>query len=404
MKSRSYKRVLMLLENNPYPQDIRVYAESEALISSGYQVSVICPSAAGQPWREQIGGVYVMRFRPAPSISTVIGYLWEYSYSLLSTFLLSLWICFRPGFDIIHAANPPDTTVFIALFYKLFGKRFIFDHHDLAPELYHARFGEQKRGFLYSTLLGLEALSCRAADHVIATNRSYRESEMQRGHVPPERITIVRNGPDLSQLKAVEPEPGLIRKDAVVIGYAGTIGVQDGVDYLLRAFRCMRELGRTDFYCILVGDGDALPSLRCMVEELDLVDFILFTGWVERADVARYLGAADICVSPEPSNPYNDRSTLIKVMEYMALGKPIVAFDLPETRFTAEGAAVYAVPNLELDLAQKIISLMENPQRAKEMGQIGKERIETMFAWSHQKEYLLAAYGALNKKGSAKYA
>jgi len=388
----------MLVENRPFPQDVRVLPEAQALLAAGYQVSVISPKGPNQLLRENMGGLHVFRY-PAPTpASNFVGYLWEYGFSLLAMFVLSVFVWIRPGFDIIHSANPPDTAVFIALFYKLFGKRFIFDHHDLSPELYNARFGSENHKFIYSALLWLEKLTCRVADHVISTNQSYKELEIQRGHVSEERTTIVRNGPDLSWFKSIVPDPILLGKSKVIIGYAGTIGLQDGVDYLLRALQCLIGLGRTDFFCVLLGDGDALPKLKLMAEDMGLAKYLMFSGWVDHARVASNLSAVDICVSPEPSNPYNDRSTLIKVMEYMALGKPTVAFDLPETRFTAGEAAIYATPNKEFDFAQKIATLMDDPKKREEMGRIGRERIEKELAWPYQMKRLLAVYSKLAQK------
>lgn len=398
MMNKSNLRILMLVENRPFPQDVRVLLEAQALSAAGYHVSVISPTGSNQLLRENIGEIHVFRYHAPTPTSHFLGYLWEYGYSLFAMFVLSVIVWIRLGFDIIHSANPPDTAVFIALFYKLFGKSFIFDHHDLSPELYNARFGSENHIFIYSALLWLEKLTCRIADHVISTNQSYKELEIQRGHVSEERITIVRNGPDLSWFKSVDPDPILLVKSKVIIGYAGTIGVQDGVDNLLRALQCLIGLGRTDFFCVLIGDGDALPKLKLMAEDMGLAKYLMFSGWVDHAKVANYLSAADICVSPEPSNPYNDRSTLIKVMEYMALGKPTVAFDLPETRFTAGEAAIYATPNKEFDFAQKIAALMEDPNRCEEMGRIGRERIEKELAWSYQKERLLSVYNKLAQK------
>jgi len=398
MKTSVGSRVLMLLENSSYPWDGRVRKEARALAAAGYRVSVICPLSPGQPWREVIDGVHVYRF-PAPSAGNgFLGYLWEYGYSIVATFFLSLLVLLREGFDVVHAHNPPDTFVLVAGFYKLLGKCFVYDHHDLAPEMYYARFGGSGNRLVYHTLVLLEKLSCRFADHVIATNQSYKTVEMQRGHVPEQRITIVRNGPDLDCLQSRESGPDLRQKGKAIIGYVGLMGFQDGVDYLLRALQhLVCDLGRTDFFCVLVGTGDALPSLKSLAEQLDLAEQVLFTGWVEHTEVAHYISVADICVAPEPSNPYNDRSTAVKMMEYMALGKPVVAFDLPEHRVTAQNAAVYAHPNDELDFAEQIAALMDDPERRKKMGQIGRERIDGEFAWPYQERHLLEAYDALSR-------
>ena len=386
----------MLLENNPFPQDPRVRREARALVDAGYQVSVICPSAAGQPRREWVNGTEVYRYPPPPDGQGLSGYAREYGQSLVATFILSLVVLFRRGFDVVHAHNPPDTFVFVALFYKLLGKRFVFDHHDLAPEMYHARFPGKGNRFVHAALVCLEKLSCRVADHVIATNQSYKAVEMARGGVPAERITIVRNGPDPSRLQAVEPAPELRARAPIIIGYAGIIGYQDGVDYLLRALRhLVDDLGRTDFYCVIIGKGDARASLIELSRQLGLDEYVWFTGWVSDEDFRRYLSTADICVVPDPSNPFTDRSTMIKVSEYMALKKPVVAFDLPEHRYTAQDAALYATPNDELELARAIQTLMDDPERRREMGERGRQRVESQLAWSHSVPNLLAAYRTL---------
>lgn len=410
MKADAGKRVLMLLENACYPDDDRVRREANTLASAGYQVSVISPAWPGRPRRERVDAVQVFRFPPPPPASGLIGYLWEYGYSMLVIFALSLSVWAREGFDIVHAHHPPDTFVFIAAFYRLFGKRYVLDHHDLAPELYCARFPDSSRTVVFRALVWLERLACRLADHVIATNQSYKIMEMERGRVPEARITIVRNGPDLNELRYTDelrPESGAKRQETqqppsgkCILGYVGMMGFQDGVQHLLKALRhLVDDFGRTDFQCILVGAGDAVPSLQSLTRQLALDDYVSFVGWVSpQSEVARYLSMMDICLAPEPSDPFNDRSTAAKVMEYMAMGKPVVAFDLPEHRFSAQDAAVYAQPNDELDFARQIALLMDDPQRRQHMGRLGRARIETELAWSHQAKKLLQAYETLRSR------
>jgi glycosyltransferase involved in cell wall biosynthesis len=398
--ARSMSRVLMLIENLPFPQDVRVRQEARTLAGAGYQVSVISPAAPGQPRRESLDGVKVYRYAPPPSGKGFLAYAIEYSYAMLATFILALIVWAREGFDIIHAANPPDTFVFIASFFKLFGKRFVYDHHDLAPEMYSVRFGGHPGNASYRMLLALEKLSCRLADHVIVTNESYRRLALERGKVPAERITIVRNGPDLNRLRPAEPDPTLRPAGKTLLLYVGVIGVQDGVDHLLRAVaHLLRDLKREDFVCVIVGDGDALPGLRTLAAQLALGEHVRFAGWVEPAAVGRYLNAADICLAPEPSNNYNDRSTMIKIMEYMTMRKPTVAFDLPEHRFSAGEAAVYARANDDLDYARQIALLMDDPARREEMGRIGRQRVEGQLAWGCQAPALLSAYQKLRRAG-----
>ncbi len=398
---RVHSRILMLLENNSYPGDIRVRQEATALVDAGHQVTVISPRGNGQPWQETVNGVVVYRFPAPPEGPGFLGYFLEYGYATAAIFLLSLYALLRRGFDVVHTHNPPDTLVFIAGFYKLFTKKFVYDHHDLSPEMYRALFGDKGKPLIHKILLWLEKLSCRLADHIIATNGSYKTIEMERDGVPEERITIVRNGPELNRLREVAVDSALRQPDKTTICYVGDMGRHDGVDYLLRALKYLLEdLNRPDFLCLLVGDGDACPELKLLAKELNLTDYVLFTGWVTHTEVARYLSAADICVAPEPSNDYNDRSTMIKMMEYMALQKPIVAFDLPEHRFTAQDAAVYAVANDEHDFARQIVLLMDNPEQRQKVGQEGRTRIEKALAWQYQEKQLLKAYESLDSAGN----
>jgi len=386
-------RVLMLLENNPYPQDGRVRQEAISLTAAGYQVMVIAPKSSEQSWYEKCQNVSVYRFPGPPEADGFFGYLWEYGYSMFAIFLLSLFVFLRHGFDIIHTHNPPDTFFPIVATYKLLGKGFIFDHHDLSPELYYVRFVDEGNPTIHRILLLFEKLSFWLADHIITVNQSYKDIEIERGGVSETKITIVRNGPDLNRLLLMDPDPSLRRLGRMTLCYVGVMGYQDGVDYLLRAIQILvYELKRNDIFCLLVGGGDFLSVLKRLADELDLTDYVEFTGWVDFDDVARYLNTADICLAPEPSNSYNDRSTMIKMMEYMALQKPIVAFDLPEHRFTALSAAVYAVANDEYDFAQQIVLLMDNPKQCQKMGLEGRERVEKALAWQHQEKQLLKAY------------
>jgi glycosyltransferase involved in cell wall biosynthesis len=387
------KRVLMLLENSLYPHDSRVHAEATTLTEAGYHVTVITPAYPGQPFHEVLDGVRVYRFPFRTSGRGFLGYLWEYGYSMAATFVVSLVVFARHGFDVVHANNPPDLFVFIAAFYKLFGVRFVFDHHDLSPEMYEARFGRRAKRPIYQLLVFFEKLSCRLADHIIATNESYKAIEMQRDHVPEGRITIVRNGPDLDRVRPVDPDPDLHQRGRTIIAYMGAMAAQDGVDYLLRAlWHLIHDLRRTDFFCVLIGPEDASVGLEALTIELGLEEYVWRTGYIFPADLPRYLSAADICVDSGPSNPYNDRSTMTKMMVYMALGKPIVAFDLPEHRFTAQEAAVYVKPNDELEFARALVELMDDAERRKAMGSFGRQRAESALTWSHSVPPLLEVY------------
>jgi glycosyltransferase involved in cell wall biosynthesis len=395
MKAHTAIRTLMLLENCSYPGDSRVRSEAMALQAGGYEVSVIAPAEKGQTWHEEVDGVQVYRF-PEPLEATGFwGYMWEYGFATAAIFVLSLVVWVREGFDVIHAANPSDTLVFVGAFHKLFRKRFIFDQHDLSPEIYRANFGNDANRAVHTVLIWLEKLSCRLADHVIATNESYKQMEMERGGVPEDRITVVRNGPDLSEFSSTEPDPSLRPPGKTVIVYLGSMGTHDGLDYLLRALHhLVNDLGRTDFLCVLIGGkGDFLADLKALATELDLDDYVHFTGWITGSEKFRRLLSAHICVDPDPCNPFNDRSTMIKIAEYMAAAKPIVSFDLRESRFTAQDAALYAAGNYELAFAKALEELMDDPDLQRAMGTRGRRRVETELAWSYSARNLLAAYG-----------
>lgn len=394
MNTPATNRILMLLENLPFPQDLRVSREAYALHAAGYRVTVICPVEKGQPFRETVNGVRVFRYPAPPAVNGFLGYVCEYGYSMLTSFFLSVLAFFDEGFDVIHAHNPPDTFVFIAILYKLFGKRFVYDHHDLAPEMYRAKFAGGGNTMVYRALVWLEKLTCRVADHVIVTNESYKRVAMDRGCVPESRITIVRNGIELSRLDgAFDPDGRLRGMGKTIIGYVGVMATQDGVDYLLRALHhLIHGLGRTDFYCVLIGGGDAWKKLKAQAHKLSLEDHVEFMGCIFGEELRRYLSAADICVESAPSSPYSDRSTIFKIMEYMSLGKPVVAFDLPEHRFTAQNAAVYVTPNDERAFAQALAELMDDPRRRVALGVFGCWRIKTELAWDYSVPHLLAAY------------
>lgn len=396
MKASAGKRVLMLLENNPYRFDRRVRDEARTLTRAGYHVTVICPRPAGASWIEMDGDVRLYQF-PLWTFGGAVGYVWEYTSSLVAFFILSLLVLAREGFDFVHTHNPPDVLFLVAGFYKLFGKRFIYDHHDLSAEMYRARFGKQANAFLYRVLVRLEQMSCHTADVVIATNESYRKVEMEQDAVPGDRITVVRNGPHLERLSPVAPDPQLRARASTILGYVGVLGPQDGLDYLLRAMsRLVHELNRTDVLAVVVGKGDMLDELKKLVGQLNIEKQVWFTGYIPDKDMIRYLSTADICLDPDPRNPFTDRSTMIKMMEYMALGKPIVAFDLTEHRVTAEGSALYARPNDELDFARQIATLMDDPVRAREMGARGRRRVENDLAWCYQEKNLLQAYSLVS--------
>jgi glycosyltransferase involved in cell wall biosynthesis len=383
----------MILENCSYLRDARVSKEARALTGDGYVVTVISPEFGRWPSRQRIDGVTIYGF-PHPSFCRgTLGYLLEYAYATFAIAVITAYVWLTKGFDIVHIANPPDCLVPVTAIYKIIGKQIIYDQHDLSPELYVARFS-RSRALLLSVQLRLELLSYELADHVIVTNESYRQIALGRGRQAETKVTVVRNGPELERLQALQADAELRKKSPNIIAFAGITGYQDGLDYLCRALHSLRrDLGRTDFLCIVLGDGDALPDIKKLAHELGIDETIWFAGWVsDPASYFRYLATADICVAPEPSNRYNDRSTFVKIMEYMLAGKPIVAFDLPESRFSAEGAALYATPNNPQDFAVNLAALMDNQSLRISMGELGRRRIETELAWQYSVPPLLAVY------------
>ena len=392
--SRS-RRVLILVENLPSPFDRRVWQEACALRAAGYCVSILCPTGKGCDGKfEAIDGIHIYRYHLPVEASGAAGYAVEYAIALAWTFALAWRVLFTRGFDVIHACNPPDLFFLIGAFFKLLGKKFVFDHHDLNPELYEAKFG--RRDFFYRLMLKLEYWTFRSADVSIATNESYRRIAMERGRMPPERVFVVRSGPSLERLKILPPDGRLKRGRRYLVGYVGVMGKQEGIDYLLRAARhIVIDLGRSDVHFGLVGGGTSLEEMKALAQELGVADHVTFTGRVPDGEMLAMLNTADVCVNCDVVNELNDKSTMNKIMEYMALGKPIVQFDLAEGRYSARRASVYAQRNDAVDLAAKIVGLLDDPARRAEMGKYGRSRVENELEWRHEAPKLLAAYEAL---------
>jgi glycosyltransferase involved in cell wall biosynthesis len=402
-------KILMLLENH-YPKDPRVRNEANTLLKAGYKVSIISLKGKHDKFHETINGVKVYRvpkvtiFKKSHSynpsyfevfkhkILSTTGYICEYVYFTFVAFLLSFYVLYKEGFDYIHSHNPPDTFFIIGGFYKFFGKKYIFDHHDLSPELYLTRFGN-KKGIIHKMLLFLEKINLKIANIVIATNHSYKMIELERGGIKENKIFIVRNGPDLERLKMVPPDKKLKTSGKIILGYIGCMDPQDGLDYLLYSLNhLIHKLNRKEIICILIGKGDSFHDLKILSDTLGLNEYVTFTGYIPDEDMIRYLSSFDICLDPNPSNPLNDHSTWIKVMEYMALGKPIVSFDLKETRYSAKEAAIYVPPNNFEKFAEAIEILMDNPDIRYEKGEKGRKRIEEELNWAIVSKNLIHAY------------
>ena len=394
----SLGKILIIVQNLPVPFDRRVWLEATTLGIAGYDVSVICPKGKHGKFNaghEVIEGVHIYRYPAPPEASGALGYFFEFTYCWLMTAFLSLRVWITNGFDIIHACNPPETYFLLALFYKVIGKKFIFDHHDLSPEMYVAK-GGKKGGLLYRLLLLLERLTFKTADLVLTTNESHKHIAMRRGGVPAERIFIVRSGPDLKRLQKYPSQPELKQGRAYLGCYLGEMCPQDGVDYLLYAIKYLLEkIGRQDTTFVLMGGGPAVADLRRLSHDLGLDDWVTLTGRVSDKDLCRYLSTADICLDPDPYTEWANQSTMNKIMEYMAFGKPVVAFDLQESRFSAQEAAVYAKPNDVEVFARLIDELLDDEPRRQAMGRFGRRRVEDALSWQYSAPILLQAYAQM---------
>jgi glycosyltransferase involved in cell wall biosynthesis len=391
----SVGRVLIIVQNLPVPFDRRVWLEATTLNEVGYDVSIICPTGKKgeyQKWHEVINDIHIYRYPSPPEARNVFGYFFEFLYCWLFTAILSIKVCLRGKIDIIQACNPPDTFFLLAHFYKIFGTKFIFDHHDLSPEMFLAK-GGKKNGILYRALIWLERMTYKTADVVIVTNQSYKDIAVQRGGVDKEDIFIVRNGPDFDRLAMVNPELELKGGYPYLVCYLGEMCEQDGVDYLLKAIKVYTsEINRNDVKFVLMGGGPHIDALIKLKEDLDLNGFVDFTGRVSDRDLCRYLSTSDICVDPDPYSEWADKSTMNKIMEYMAFGKPIVAFNLCENRYSAQEAAEYATPNNIKEFALLIANLLDDPAKRHKMGNFGYERARKVLAWEYSKLHLLTAY------------
>ena len=395
-------RVLIIVQNLPVPFDRRVWLECQALLADGYQVAVVCPKGEGDPSYEVIDTVELYKYRPYAPGGSKIGFITEYAYSFLAT----AWLTFkarRSGrFAVLQACNPPDIFWPIALALRVLDRtRFIFDHHDLCPELYESRFPDGPR-LPYRMLRALERRTHRTADHVISTNDSYREVAITRSGKRAADVTIVRTGPDPQRLRRGEPHPELRRGRRFLAAYIGVMGPQDGVDIVVRAADVVvHELGRDDIAFTLIGKGDCFDELVALRDELGLAGHVEFTGRAPDELVGRILSTADVGLSPDPKNPLNDVSTMNKTMEYMAFELPVVAFDLRETRVSAGDAGVYVEPNDVHRYAAAIVALMDDEPRRAMLGKLGRARVEQELAWGHQARAYLGVYRRVTGNGPA---
>ncbi|MFE6887220.1 glycosyltransferase family 4 protein [Streptomyces sp. NPDC057694] len=393
------RRALILVENLSVPFDRRVWQECTTLRDAGWQVDVICPRGEKRDTEPEavIDGVRIHRYPLRAATGGPAGYLREYGSALWHTARLARKV---GPVHVVHACNPPDLLFLAARRLRRLGARFVFDQHDLVPELYLSRFGRGK-DLLYRAVCALERRTYRAADIVIATNESYRDVAVSRGGKRPEDVFVVRSAPAVERFQPVPPEPELKNGKPHLLCYLGVMGPQDGVDYALRALAKLRdEFGRTDWHAVFVGSGDAFDAMVELSRSLGLDDQVRFTGRIPDADLVRYLSTADVCLSPDPHNPLNDVSTMNKVLEYMAMGRPLVSFELREARVSAGDAAVYAPANDEAEFAKLITVLLDDPEKRAEMGRIGQARVSGPLSWRNSQASLLAAYTAAVEAGA----
>ena len=395
------RRVLMIVENLPLPFDRRAWQECRTLRAAGAEVAVIFPTGKGHDARyECLEGIHIYRHPLPVDARGALGYLAEYTAALWHETWLAWRIFRRHGFDTIHACNPPDLIFLVALPFKLMRRAFVFDHHDINPELYEAKFN--RRGLFWRILMLAERLTFAAADVVISTNDSYREIALSRGRKHSDDVFVVRSGPDLSRLRPVPPNPEWRNGRRHMVAYLGVMGDQEGIDLLLEAARIATQAPDGDIQFVLVGGGPALEAMQAQADALGLAGHVTFTGRAPDAVLFEVLSSADLCVNPDRVNPMNDKSTMNKILEYMAFSRPIVQFDVTEGRRSAEGASLYARANDPADLARCMQALLADPERRAEMGAQGRARIEGQLAWPHQVPALIAAYQRVaTKRGLA---
>jgi glycosyltransferase involved in cell wall biosynthesis len=383
--------VCIIVENLPVPVDRRVWQEACTLRDAGYRVSVICPKARGfEHSRETLEGIEIYRYRVWEA-SSPLGYFLEYTLALAGQFRLAFGVYARTRFRVLQACNPPDTIFLVGLFFKLLGVRFIFDHHDLNPELYEAKFG--RRDFGYKLVCWAERLTFLTADVSIATNESYREVALARGNMRGERTFLVRSCPDLSRIRKSAARTELKEGRRHLVVYLGVMGPQDGLELLLESVAALaHRWQRQDILFVLIGAGTEFPRLNALAAEKGLGPLVRFTGHLSDEQVAAYLSTAEVGVAPDPLTPMNDKSTMNKILEYMAFGVPVVLYDLTEGRRSAAGGALYARPNDPEDFARQILRLLDSESLRRELGACGRRRIEESLNWESEKRSLLEAY------------
>jgi glycosyltransferase involved in cell wall biosynthesis len=390
MSSFDKKHILIIVENLPVPFDRRVWQEACTLKENGAKISIICPKMNGYTDSfEVINGIDIYRHSLPLEARGALGYMLEYSAALFWEFLLSWRIFLRNRFHVIHGCNPPDLIFLVAIWFKIFGVKYVFDHHDINPELYLAKFN--RKGLFYYLVRLFERLTFLSADYSIATNESYKEIGIRRGKMDPNKIQVIRSGPKLDRLKLLPPDRKFFKGRKYLVGYVGVIGQQEGLELLLESVKHIVSV-RSDIQFAIVGGGSDLENMKKLSESMGLNDYVDFYGRVPDDLLIAILNSADICVNPDKPTEMNNFSTMNKIMEYMALKKPVVQYDLKEGRFSAQDASLYADCGDPLDFANKIIQLMDDPQLRASMSEYAYNRILNELSWDYEKKKLLAFY------------
>ena len=384
------KHILIIVENLPLPFDRRVWQEANTLKENGAEVSIICPKMKGYTKKyECINGIHIYRHPLPLEAKGALGYLREYFAAMFWEFFLSWKIYFKKRFHVIQGCNPPDLIFFVSWFFKPFGVKYVFDHHDINPELYIAKYN--KKAMFYKFLLWAERLTFWTANYSIATNESYREIAIKRGKMPAEKVTVVRSGPKLDRLRITAGNEKYKKGRKYLVGYVGVIGEQEGLDLLLESAKHITQT-RQDVQFAIVGGGTDLEGLKKLCTGMGLNDYVDFYGRVDDDTLVDVLNTADVCVNPDKPTVMNNLSTMNKIMEYMALKKPIVQYDLKEGRVSAQKASLYAVNSDTKDFAEKITWLLDNEKERKEMGEYGYQRIINELSWDYEKNKLVDFY------------
>jgi glycosyltransferase involved in cell wall biosynthesis len=388
-KSFAGKHILIIVENLPLPFDRRVWQEANTLKDEGAMVSIICPKMKGYMQSyECLNGIHIYRHPLPIEANGAIGYLLEYSVALFWEFILAWKIYLKNRFHVIQGCNPPDLIFIPALFFRLFGVKYVFDHHDINPELYIAKYN--KKGIFYKLMLLFERLTFKTANYSIATNESYKKIAIERGKMPEDKVYVVRSGPKLDRLRLTQGNEKYKNGKNFLIGYVGVIGEQEGIDLLLESAKYIFDQ-RNDVQFAIVGGGTEVEKLKTLSETMGISDNVDFYGRVSDEALIDILNTADVCVNPDKPTEMNNLSTMNKIMEYMALKKPIVQYDLKEGRFSAKEASLYSEYDTK-DFAEKIIWLLDHPEKREQMGNWGYNRVKNELSWDYESQKLISFY------------